>query len=214
MHIPMEQLVPCLGVVLANVKCASPLQAVLNVQKNRNLGGLNPVPLLAVTANNAGFASYSAFATHDPYVLAATVPGLLAGLFYVGVTHQYAAQHEQLLLRRLGSGYAVVLVLAALACASPAMCSSDILGPLAMTSLLLWYSSSLPALVEAFRGRTTPRIHAPLAATTLCNAMLWLTYGLAESDAYVCTAQAYGVLMALAQLVMLRALSSAQEATA
>ena len=43
--------------------------------------------------------------------------------------------------------------------------------------------------------------------------MLWLTYGLAESDAYVCTAQAYGVLMALAQLVMLRALSSA-EATA
>ena len=54
----LHHLVPGLGCLVALSMFASPLRAVLQVKKQRKLGDLNPLPLVAIIANCCGWMVY------------------------------------------------------------------------------------------------------------------------------------------------------------
>ena len=73
--VDLANAIPIAGVCLANAKALTPLASILKVRAEAQLGSLNPLPLVAVTGNNAGWVAYSAFGTHDMYIFAsAAIP--------------------------------------------------------------------------------------------------------------------------------------------
>ena len=198
--------VPFAGVLLANAKILSPLSAVLNVRETASLGALNPVPLVAVTGNNAGWAMYS-WTTHDPWVLSAAAPGVLIGLFYVATMYESADEQTRALIAKMVVCYAAALGMADWLSAGTMMgwSASAIFGTLCSALLFCFYTSPLPAMHDAMRTRSAERIHQGLASTTLCNAGLWLTYGLSQHDWHIYVPQSVGVLIAASQLVLAQA---------
>jgi len=206
-----SSLLPLCGVVLANAKCLSPLSAVLRVRTLGTLGSLNPLPLVAVTANNAGWTAYTLTGSHDPYVLAGTVPGLILGLFYVASTYRAAsATDEQHQIVCATGAYALTLGTAALLSSMPMlhMTMSDAFGDLSTMLLLSFYVSPVPAMLDAMRQKSAAKLHAPLAATTLVNAGLWMAYGWHSNDWHMYAPQFVGAVVAAVQLSLCAVLSS------
>lgn len=200
------QAIAVAGVVLCNAKCLSPMSAVLRTRQTQVLGSLNPIPLVAVTGNNAGWVAYSA-SVHDPYVLASTMPGLLLGVFYVASTYA-VADESRVTMQTMMACYSVLLASAGvLSFLCPGLqCSpSEAFGALSMALALSFYASPLPAMSSALQSRCADSIHAGLATTTLCNASLWTAYGLAVHDWHMWLPQATGATIALVQLAMVAA---------
>ena len=196
-------LVPLAGVALANAKCFSPMPALLRARAE-NVLTISPLPLVAVTGNNAGQVAYSLTATHDPYVLAGTMPGLLVGLFYVFTAYSVSSE-SRLLIKTASVTYLLALGTAALlsfGCPSIVCTPTDTFGSLTVSLLLLFYVSPLPTMYDAFLRKNAERIHAPMALATLCNAALWLIYGLSMGDWHMYVPQGVGVTLAATQLVM------------
>jgi len=210
MHLAADAMLPLCGVVFANAKCLSPLNAVLRARSEATLGNLNPLPLVAVTGNNAGWATYSMTASHDPYVLAGTMPGLFLGLFYIASC--YSVSKDQACGRATGiakatAGYALALGGAGVLTSVPGLdiSAADAYGTLSMSLLILFYLSPLPTMLDAFRQRSAASIHTPLAAATFCNAALWCSYALSVNDWHMWVPHGVGVSLAAAQLALVAA---------
>ena len=203
--------IAALGFLTANTKALSPLTSVLSVRESRNLGDLNPVPLLAITFNNIGWGLYS-LCVHDANILAATLPGVCLGGFYVATAYEHAPARVRSDLLAMAACYATALggACAAAACVAGVE-ARDALGATAMALLLAFYASTAPALSEAVRTCSAARIHVPLAAATLLNAALWLTYGLQSGDAYVYLPHTFGAAIACSQLGVAGALRPTRE---
>ena len=197
------QLVPLAGVVLSNAKALSPLQSILRVRAEQSLGNLNPIPLIALTGTNGGWVSYS-LASADPYVLAATLPGMLLGIFYTTTTISVAQNTHR--TDAPGIAFAAICYLCALGTAALLSAegadATEVFGTLTSWLVLLFYFSPLPVMWDAIRTHTATAIHAPLAAMTMCNAGLWMSYGWHLQDWHIYLPQAVGVVLAAAQLAL------------
>lgn len=203
--------VPIAGVLCSNAKLLSPLSAVLRVRETATLGSLNPVPLVAVTGNNAGWVTYSATTTHDPWLLAAAGPGLLIGLFYVASIYSAACADQRKTISAMAFFYAAALAGADMLSIDVPDCSASAVGTLCVAMLMLFYASPLPAMRDALRTRSAASIHIGLAGTTLCNAGLWMTYGISQDDWHLYLPQSIGVLVAASQLLIAKALAPAAD---
>jgi hypothetical protein len=211
MHLAADAMLPLCGVVFANAKCLSPLKSVLRARSEETLGNLNALPLVAVTGNNAGWAAHSITASHDPYVLAGTMPGLFLGMYYI-ISCYVVSSEDQACRRANGiagatAGYTLALGAAGLLTFVPGLNISpgDAFGTLSMSLLMLFYLSPLPTMLDALRQRSAACIHAPLAAATFCNAALWFTYALSQGCWHMWVPHGVGVILAAAQLALVAA---------
>merc|ERR1712216_278886 len=137
-------------------KCLSPLPALLRARAASSLGALNPLPLVAVTGNNAGQAAYSLTTTHDPFVLAATIPGVMLGLFYVYTAFRVARPEQRPLIACAAGLYTLALGGASLLSFTPSCpCTAEsAFGLLAMSLPIMFYASPVPAMADAIRRRS------------------------------------------------------------
>jgi len=205
MLLPVETIVPVAGVVLCNLKCLSPMSAVMRVRQTQSLGSLNPVPLVTVTGNNAGWVAYAGLGTQDPYVMASVLPGVLLGMFYVASTYALAEQRRST-MEALMCFYVLVFAAAGVIsfeCPDVQCSPSQAFGTLSMILSIIFYGSPLPAMLDALDKQATERLHAPLAWTTLWNASLWASYGIFHGDWHMWLAQGFGAAVAAFQLVMI-----------
>merc|ERR1719482_8446 len=88
------------------------------------------------------------------------------------------------------------------------MSMSDAFGGLSTIVLLSFYISPVPAMLDAMRQGSAAKLHAPLAATTLVNACLWMAYGWQSNDWHMYAPQFVGVVVAATQLALCTALGS------
>ena len=211
--VDLANAIPIAGVCLANAKALTPLASILKVRAEAQLGTLNPLPLVAVTGNNAGWVAYSAFGTHDMYIFASAAPGLLLGAFYVASILRHASISERRNVIQWLAAFAVVLSMADIVSFADcfAGCTpADAFGAVSSALQIAFYASPLPAMANAVRVGSSERIHAPFATAWLLNSSLWVTYGLWVHDWHIIVPQVLGVLVAAAQLGLVVTLGSAQ----
>ena len=89
MSLVTAHLVPAAGVILASFMFLTPVAAVREAWAARVLGALNPWVVACVWLNCLGWVLYS-FATRDPYLFSANLPGLVGSLWALLRVHTLA----------------------------------------------------------------------------------------------------------------------------
>lgn len=68
--------------------------------------------------------------------------------------------------------------------------------------VLCFYTSPLSTLIQVVCTRNSVSIHLGLAVASLCNAALWVVYGLCVADYFVAGPNAIGVALGIIQLAL------------
>ena len=68
--------------------------------------------------------------------------------------------------------------------------------------VLCFYTSPLSTLIQVVYTRNSVSIHLGLAVASLCNAALWVVYGLCVEDYFVAGPNAIGVALGIVQLAL------------
>eukprot|EP00878_Enallax_costatus_P026770 GHUV01028761.1.p1 GENE.GHUV01028761.1~~GHUV01028761.1.p1 ORF type:complete len:132 (-),score=23.32 GHUV01028761.1:255-650(-) len=109
----MKYMCPSLGAAIAFAMFISPFRAVLRVDREKQLGDLNPIPYTAMAANGMSWIAYG-IVIHDFFVYGSNISGLLLGLFYVMTCYKYASDKVQDVMRALVLLVSAVFIVIAL----------------------------------------------------------------------------------------------------
>eukprot|EP00877_Chromochloris_zofingiensis_P005579 jgi/Chrzof1/15021/Cz09g24080.t1 len=183
----LKHVAPALGCVVAFMLFASPVKAVLQVRRQRALGALNPLPMVAMWANCVGWVVYS-FINRDYYVLASNVPGLLLGTFMTISCYGLADEKLRdtmmqgiLFFTLLISGSGITVSFGGFEHESVA----SIWGTTCVIILLIFYTAPLSAVAEVLKTRSSATLYLPFACMNVVNGLLWFAYGLAVGDIFI-----------------------------
>lgn len=201
----LHHLAPGLGCIIAFGMFVSPLKAVLQVRKDKYLGDLNPLPLIAIIANCTGWLLYGCI-NRDPYVIAANEPGFLLGVF-MSVSCYGFAEHkvrEQMLHALMFFSLVITStsVYLALAVAQHAQ-RVQLAGYLAVGILLIYYAAPLSVLAKVLTTKSSAALYWPLSVMSCVNGSLWVCYGLAVNDYFIWVPNGVGVVLGLVQLILI-----------
>ncbi|GFR43451.1 hypothetical protein Agub_g4534 [Astrephomene gubernaculifera] len=201
----LKHIAPGMGCVVAFLMFLSPLKTVLQARANKHLGDLNPLPLVAIIANCAGWLLYGSIA-RDPYVILANEPGLLLGIFMTVSCYGFADIKVRDVMLRL-------LLLSAALLSGVGAClalfvedeerAADVAGYTAVLILLCYYAAPLSCLAEVLRSRSSASLLPPTCAMNTVNGLLWLAYGLAVHDSFISVPNAIGAALGVVQLLFI-----------
>jgi solute carrier family 50 protein (sugar transporter) len=188
-----------------------------------SLGPLNPLPFSMMTGNCIGWCAY-AYYTHDPFVLAANLPGLLISLWlnFGAIKLQYLdtfeinkrredqespveietltmVPQETTVLRVMLVWSFVLLWVGWL---HPTSNPAKIVGLVVNTNLIFFYASPLKTIMQVVQTRCSDSIHVPTMVLNWTNTSFWLAYGAAQKDFYIMIPNACGLTLGLTQGVL------------
>ncbi|GBF97258.1 hypothetical protein Rsub_09949 [Raphidocelis subcapitata] len=201
---------PALGCIVAWAMFLSPLRAVLQVRKSKAIGAFNPLPLVAMWANCAGWLVYS-YLTRDIYVLASNEPGLILATFMTITCYGFADEKAR---ERLLTGVLFFSLL--LSCAGAfitfggltheAMVSTW--GFVTVAILLIFYAAPLSSIAEVLSTRSSAALNEPLAFAAIVNGALWAAYGWAVADPFIWAPNFVGAAFGLLQVALCKTFPS------
>lgn len=191
----LTTLCPALGLLLANIMYASPLQAVLTARKEETLGELNPVPWVLIVLNTFAWTMYGCL-RKDYFVFWSNFPGLILGIFYnltaMTLLAKGGTNEDIQRLRKME----VSIMCGAIFWGIVIMTTSLVLGPndferevaaqlvgyLGCFLGLAYYISPLSTIQTVCKTRDPSSLYLPMIISNMLCAFLWLIYGWAKSD--------------------------------
>ncbi|KAI8919604.1 sugar efflux transporter for intercellular exchange-domain-containing protein [Entophlyctis helioformis] len=201
----LETVIPSVGVALAVAICLSPFRQVYTVVQSGSASQVNTSPYAWLVANAIAWSMYGAF-LGDPFVFAPNIAGFHLGLWYTFSTFPTAtpALRKQAMTVIIGAS---LLVFTGAFVSFTILKGRDpakiILGSIAVTILAVFYGSPLTDAVQVIRARDASSINPILATTSFLNGCLWTVYGIVIADPFVWGPNALGVVLSMAQLVLL-----------
>ena len=206
---------PLLGCLICNVMWLSPMKAVLEVRRTGKIGSLNTLPFGFTIFNCIGWTMYGCL-TRDYFIFWSNGPGLAYGIFYVLSTLPYVVKNgmtaDEILMKNIleamvvGSAFLwsyVGMICFIIYNPSDIEGNKKIIGYLSSACSLAYYASPLTTAVQVIKTRDASSLYAPLIATNLINATLWVFYGLlALNDIAVWLPNFVGGCLAIFQLAL------------
>lgn len=235
---------PSLGVLMAMALYAAPAVALHKALRVGNLGPLNPIPWAIMSGNCVGWCAYASY-THDPFILASSLPGLrlsiwlnlgAAQLQYVQPVESQSddeasvqpagdERHGTIIMSNGAEGNGArsskssrlrqeVLFMIVLAIWAIILVCVGWVGPLRQyaiptigwfvnANLILFYAAPLQTMTAVISTGFSDSLHRPTVVLTCLNAMLWMTYGVAKNDVVMYTPNIIGLMLGIAQGIML-----------
>lgn len=223
----LEYLCPSAGVILAAAMFGAPVHDLRQALIEGSLGALNPFPWAIMTGNCLGWVVYGYY-THDPFVVAANLPGLVMSLWLnMGASKlQYLARirarkpsevedytrtsHEdqtaavvgpqETILFRVLIAWSIVIVWVGW-CNPPAP-PAHIVGFIVNVNLVFFYGAPLQSIWSVLRSKTSDSIHVPTMRLNWACTSFWLAYGLARRDIVIAVPNGLGLLLGILQGVL------------
>ena len=199
------KIAPVLGVFMSEFLALGPLSAVLACRKSKSLGELNPLIFPLLFGNSIGWVIYSS-ATLNPYVFAGNAGGVVLSLFYLLSAYSLttcAATKSRLEIITLfllglwcGVGFSAAIM-------DDKALGVNIIGFLANTVVFLLFASPLLTFSKVISTKDSSSINRPFAICQVLNCVTWFAYGLAISDVYIALPNFVGLLLGLAQVVLI-----------
>lgn len=201
----LETVFPSIGVVTSTMLYLAPLPAVVRVRDQRQLGGLNTLPIGLMLLATVSWVAYG-LAVPNGYIVASNVPGLVASVWYVttvlpAMTHDPALASLRALL--VGGTAVLTCVLTWVRFGVPdELERAGILGGFATLVCIVLFASPLSTIAEVVRVRSSASVYGPLTAAQVFNCGLWLGFGSAIGDLWVWGPNLAGFVLGLAQLAL------------
>lgn len=207
-------LCPLLGLCLSNAMWTAPIIAMVNARKNRDLGGLNPIPFALIIVNCIGWVVY-AFMIKNYYIFFSNATGVVIGGFLCMSSVQLLVRAEpnekddrtRLIIECIMLGGVAFWILVALI-TSISMDPDDsapqtAVGIIADLATLMYYAAPLSTMIEVVKTKNAVSFFLPVLLANLANAVLWFFYGLIGiEDVYVWLPNGIGAILALSQISM------------
>lgn len=190
----MKHVCPAVGGVIALLMFGSPLKAVFEVNRTKELGEMNPLPYVAMVANCVAWLLYGTL-THDFYVYASNIFGLLLGFFYIFTTYKFAAEKAQDRMRNIFLGFVsffLIIGIVSLAANMGYAGTKQLWGAACVTVLGVYYVAPLSTVATVLKNRDSSSLHWPLCLMNVINGGLWFSYGLAIFDWFICLPNGIG----------------------
>ncbi|KAI9005002.1 sugar efflux transporter for intercellular exchange-domain-containing protein [Hyaloraphidium curvatum] len=195
---------PFLGSLFALALYLSPFPAVLRVRSSGRLGALNTFPYPFIVGNCFAWLFYGYF-LRDPYLVLPNVFGACTGFLYVGLTGPFldaAASLRNSVALAVLVGWDLLGAHVAFVFFGPGDEGKKVLGWCAVIMNVAFFASPLSALWKILRSGDASSVHLPLAVATVVNCSLWTTYGFFLRDPFIFFPNAFGLLSAVAQLIL------------
>lgn len=187
----------------------------LSTKKKKDL---NPLPLVLIFCNAAGWVAYSVATTPpDIYIFLCNALGTLLGLFYTvsaislagdaGTTEAESRRTVNVIAgTALGSSALIMACggVQAFLASMPDKQHELMWGAAANLILIAFFSSPLSSLAHVLRTRCSATIFAnwPLSVVSTANSALWTAYGLAIARPFVWAPNAFGCVLGVVQLLL------------
>jgi len=217
----LEYVCPSVGAFLSTMMFAAPVGDLRRAVMKGSLGPLNPLPFSMMTGNCIGWCAY-AYYTHDPFVLAANLPGLLISMWlnfgsiklqyldqYEGIKRRQAEEQEPLERESLTMVPQETTVLRIMVLWSfvllwvgwfhPTQNASHIIGLVVNVNLVFFYGAPLQSILQVIQTKCSDSIHVPTMVLNWTNTSFWLAYGFAQRDFYIMIPNGCGLLLGLSQ---------------
>lgn len=198
------QVAPVLGATIANGMFFSGFGEIMDIRKKGALGDFNPDPMPIIFGNCLGWLAYS-FLTKNPYVAAANVPGLLAGVFYTMTMLRIAPAEKAKSLEKTMLAMVAIHAIAGTACAfflpdRAAMVA--LYGFVNNAILLCYYGAPLSTIGAVLKTKSANSIFFPTVLINGLNGAFWSIYALAINDTYLLVPNAIGFALASIQTLL------------
>eukprot|EP00878_Enallax_costatus_P000940 GHUV01001070.1.p1 GENE.GHUV01001070.1~~GHUV01001070.1.p1 ORF type:complete len:292 (+),score=74.63 GHUV01001070.1:289-1164(+) len=200
----MKYMCPSLGAAIAFAMFISPFRAVLRVDREKQLGDLNPIPYTAMAANGMSWIAYG-IVIHDFFVYGSNISGLLLGLFYVMTCYKYASDKVQDVMRALVllvSAVFIVIALVHMGAGLDQHGNEKLWGSTAVGILAVYYVTPLTTLATVLRQRDSSSLQRPLLLANMANGVMWFCYGIAIGDWFLIAPNGIGAAFSLISLII------------
>lgn len=215
----LGKVVPIAGTIISFFMYLAPSKAVMTARRRGALGDLNPLPLVLMLGNAAGWVAYSVATTPpDIYIFLCNALGTLLGLFYtvsaisLATAGDVGSEADSAKTVNVISGTALGSAALIMACGGvqaflPSMTAAQhelLWGAAANLILIAFFSSPLSSLAHVLRTRCSATIFAnwPLSVVSTANSALWTAYGLAIGRPFVWAPNAFGCVLGVVQLLL------------
>ena len=195
------------------------LPLLFSTSTENNNQDLNPLPLVLMLGNAAGWVAYSVATTPpDIYIFLCNALGTLLGLFYTVSAVSLAAdssnstEAESKRTVNVIAGTALASSALIMACGGvqaflPSMTAAQhelMWGSAANLILIAFFSSPLSSLAHVLKTRCSATVFAnwPLSVVSTGNSALWTAYGLAIGRPFVWAPNAFGCVLGVVQLLL------------
>jgi uncharacterized protein with PQ loop repeat len=173
------------------------------------IGDLNPLVFPFLCGNAFAWCAYSV-AKRDPYVFGGNIFNAVLGLFYctsvIGLLEcsRTRARLEGLLILLLFAEGVFSFVAAVIAPGSAASNDSsttlvELLGMQGLVLVMTLFASPLSTVASVVSARNSASISRPFCAVQTANCATWLVYGLLVGDNFVAAPNAFGLITAILQ---------------
>lgn len=167
-----------------------------------------------MTGNCLGWCAYGYY-THDPFVLAANLPGLLLSLWLnTGATKlQFLEQCKEttpspsrVLLPQERNLFGILLiwsvVLVYVGWCHPIFPPAPIVGVVVNLNLVFFYGAPLEAIHRVIASGSSNALHVPTLLMTCTNTTFWTLYGVAKLDPIIYLPNCIGLLLGIIQAIL------------
>jgi solute carrier family 50 protein (sugar transporter) len=213
--------------LLSSLGNSAPVRDLKDAILKGKLGGLNPLPWAIQTGNCLGWCIY-AFQTHDAFLLASNLPGLMVSLWLNmgAVKLQFVQKGEnairlptvdevstnddtpvfdkvmlpqESILFWVLVGWSLILIW--VGWISPGYAAA-VVGIVVNINLIFFFGAPLQALVRVVKTQSSDCIHVPSMVMTVVNTSFWFSYGIARHDPVIYVPNSIGLSLGLIQCAL------------
>ena len=184
---------PLIGVILSNVTILSPVPALLEARKNKELGNLDPIPFALFVNSKLGWLIFSIFRT-DYFIFFSAAPATLMGIVLCFTSihllerndHEPVEETLRLVVEGLlfGSGtywIIIVFITTFFVKRDDVKTQLDIIGYCANVATVTYYGAPVLKMQQVIKYKDSSVFHGPTIVINLVNCILWFLYGLGTS---------------------------------
>ncbi|GAX82506.1 hypothetical protein CEUSTIGMA_g9933.t1 [Chlamydomonas eustigma] len=203
---------PSVGTIVGAIMLLSPIKAVWEIRKTKQLGEINPLPYPMTVVNCVSWVIYGAVAA-DPFIAPANILGIVAGLFFTMTALPHCTQKLQDIIQGImvfsGCLFGILSMIGVFALDSKGI--KQMWGAMSVAVVIIYYVIPLSTMIQVVRHRDASSIYLPLAVASIVNGGAWTVYGLAVQDVNLWGPNGFGAFTGCVQ-VALRLLFGAKKA--
>jgi solute carrier family 50 (sugar transporter) len=210
-----EILCPLLGLIINNIMWFSPMRAVLDVRKSKQLGDFNPIPFAFTVLNCTGWIIYGLM-LNDQFIFWSNVPGLVTGLWYClntmailyyqtkpGEDFCKPYQYMEGMLLFSCAFWSIISVIAVAVFKSNPDGMNNVIGISCMVFTISYYGAPLSTMVQVIKTQDSSSLFAPLILANMSGSTLWTVYGFAIDNLNVYLPNVLGASLSALQLILI-----------
>lgn len=187
----LSLLVPICGIIISNIQQLSPIRTVLKARQEKDLGPFNPIPVAFILFSLVGWVVYSC-ALGDYLLLLSCFAGLLVNtLMFTTAISLLALNPERSgeIVRMEAILITAILIWSFLGLLNASVLTVDqtlnIMGFIASSSTIMYYSSPLSALIRIVRTKSTKSLYMPQIGMNMVSVLLWMSYGYSQNNIFI-----------------------------